>query len=97
MISTCDYCLYLFFFSSRRRHTILQGDWSSDVCSSDLPSCKGATPCPRPASRAERHTFPTHLAAPAHAFVGIDDGRAPGRFLPWTGHHKKSEIGRAHV
>src|ERR1039457_314743 len=24
------------FFSSRRRHTRLQGDWSSDVCSSDL-------------------------------------------------------------
>src|SRR5205807_7449785 len=22
----------LFFFSSRRRHTRLQGDWSSDVC-----------------------------------------------------------------
>src|SRR5688500_20020231 len=31
--------LYLyFFFSSRRRHTRLQGDWSSDVCSSDLTS-----------------------------------------------------------
>src|SRR5205807_7815950 len=34
------YSLYLsffcFFFSSRRRHTRLQGDWSSDVCSSDL-------------------------------------------------------------
>src|SRR5256885_3880045 len=30
--------LYLFFFSSRRRHTRLQGDWSSDVCSSDLPA-----------------------------------------------------------
>src|SRR5256885_2009015 len=26
----------LIFFSRRRRHTILQGDWSSDVCSSDL-------------------------------------------------------------
>src|ERR1019366_9791713 len=25
------------FFSSRRRHTILVSDWSSDVCSSDLP------------------------------------------------------------
>src|SRR5205807_4999045 len=24
------------FSSSRRRHTRLQGDWSSDVCSSDL-------------------------------------------------------------
>src|SRR5688572_33490669 len=25
-----------FFFSSRRRHTIFDCDWSSDVCSSDL-------------------------------------------------------------
>src|SRR2546426_6783335 len=29
--------VFFFFFSSRRRHTRLQGDWSSDVCSSDLP------------------------------------------------------------
>src|SRR5256885_2468120 len=28
--------MIFFFFSSRRRHTRLQGDWSSDVCSSDL-------------------------------------------------------------
>src|SRR5256885_1673808 len=28
--------ILFFFFSSRRRHTRLQGDWSSDVCSSDL-------------------------------------------------------------
>src|SRR5205807_4519587 len=27
---------FFFFFSSRRRHTRLQGDWSSDVCCSDL-------------------------------------------------------------
>src|SRR5437867_4990193 len=27
---------YGFFFSSRRRHTRSYGDWSSDVCSSDL-------------------------------------------------------------
>src|SRR2546422_2985812 len=27
-----------FFFSSRRRHTRCSRDWSSDVCSSDLPS-----------------------------------------------------------
>src|SRR5205807_8433586 len=32
----------LFFFSSRRRHTRLQGDWSSDVCSSDLIPPAGA-------------------------------------------------------
>src|SRR5437867_4201103 len=28
--------LHVFFFSSRRRHTRSYGDWSSDVCSSDL-------------------------------------------------------------
>src|SRR5690348_17714444 len=27
---------HFFFFSSRRRHTRWTGDWSSDVCSSDL-------------------------------------------------------------
>src|SRR2546426_3588682 len=37
-----------FFFSSRRRHTRLQGDWSSDVCSSDLqyPEEEKATAIP---------------------------------------------------
>src|SRR6266571_6181220 len=30
--------LLCFFFSSRRRHTRLTCDWSSDVCSSDLNS-----------------------------------------------------------
>src|SRR2546427_6868162 len=28
--------MFLFFFSSRRRHTRFDCDWSSDVCSSDL-------------------------------------------------------------
>src|SRR5437899_864396 len=28
--------IWLFFFSSRRRHTRCLSDWSSDVCSSDL-------------------------------------------------------------
>src|SRR3989454_8643025 len=34
-----DVIVFIFFFSSRRRHTRLQGDWSSDVCSSDLVEC----------------------------------------------------------
>src|SRR5215467_14894716 len=36
-------CIVVFFFSSRRRHTRLQGDWSSDVCSSDLEGAGRAT------------------------------------------------------
>src|SRR6266568_1003210 len=34
-------CLF-FFFSSRRRHTSWNCDWSSDVCSSDLRDPAGA-------------------------------------------------------
>src|SRR5437762_6151166 len=30
------FLFFFFFFSSRRRHTRYIGDWSSDVCSSDL-------------------------------------------------------------
>src|SRR2546427_10118765 len=30
--------MLFFFFSSRRRHTRFDCDWSSDVCSSDLPA-----------------------------------------------------------
>src|SRR6266581_2354867 len=30
------FVVFFFFFSSRRRHTRWTGDWSSDVCSSDL-------------------------------------------------------------
>src|SRR2546430_9549109 len=44
LIKLVDMVIYsiqvLFFFSSRRRHTIFDCDWSSDVCSSDL----GGTP-----------------------------------------------------
>src|SRR5439155_18742198 len=32
----------IFFFSSRRRHTRWPRDWSSDVCSSDLNTARGA-------------------------------------------------------
>src|SRR6266487_2632571 len=39
--------MLVFFFSSRRRHTRWTGDWSSDVCSSDL------TPTATPGSVAD--------------------------------------------
>src|SRR5207237_7525121 len=36
--------IFVFFFSSRRRHTRFKCDWSSDVCSSDLRATKMAMP-----------------------------------------------------
>src|SRR5690606_39453566 len=63
---------FFFFFSSRRRHTRFSRDWSSDVCSSDLPRRGG---CQRLAQLvALRGTRPNrHRASLA----------APGRKPSW--------------
>src|SRR6266516_2332140 len=42
MSSCWEAILMVFFCSSRRRHTRSYGDWSSDVCSSDLRVAGGA-------------------------------------------------------
>src|SRR5690242_21464914 len=58
------FVFFFFFFSSRRRHTRLTCDWSSDVCSSDLPSR------PRRGSRcrrARRSSTAPHRRAPARS------------------------------
>src|SRR5262249_58426555 len=39
--------MVVFFFSSRRRHTRLVSDWSSDVCSSDLVDLRVVRGLPR--------------------------------------------------
>src|SRR6478672_13442620 len=45
--------IVFFFFSSRRRHTRSDRDWSSDVCSSDLPTA-AASRCARARSGRRR-------------------------------------------
>src|SRR5256886_17245822 len=46
------------FFSSRRRHTRFDCDWSSDVCSSDLAFRSYDYDDPRPEPAVERVTMP---------------------------------------
>src|SRR5699024_11814442 len=63
------FIFYFFFFSSRRRHTRSKRDWSSDVCSSDLPIslCVIA----RPLNRMEAFTLSPFLRnlRPFRSFV----------------------------
>src|SRR3989454_3683762 len=63
---------FLFFFSSRRRHTRLQGDWSSDVCSSDLTMPIGI---PRSVTPAACDAWLTALAR--HGRLGLAEVLAP--------------------
>src|SRR5437764_6914006 len=46
---------FFFFFSSRRRHTRYIGDWSSDVCSSDLTIFHGSTAADHAAEHDAEH------------------------------------------
>src|SRR5205807_176968 len=71
-----------FFFPSRRRHTRLQGDWSSDVCSSDLPAAgpggpiaSGSMTTVRPEHVTTAAVPPRDLAAALRGagLTGVDD------------------------
>src|SRR5581483_11070147 len=63
--------IFFFFFSSRRRHTRYWRDWSSDVCSSDLPRVRvGHQPAESP-----------HLGILPRAGNGRGGCRSLGRLL----------------
>src|SRR5438067_1247742 len=76
--------MIVFFFSSRRRHTRSKRDWSSDVCSSDLPRPRGRRG--RDEHRAGGHHRGAHGDEGAR---GIDHHRpvSPGR--------ARADVGRA--
>src|SRR5437763_1630461 len=59
--------LRVFFFTSRRRHTRYIGDWSSDVCSSDL---RVRIPCRIPGGQGIRHGILTRLGGQGNAVAG---------------------------
>src|SRR5437867_6018332 len=86
-----DYFLFVvfFFFSSRRRHTRSYGDWSSDVCSSDLGvvralarrARRGSAVAPRPGERQEPPASPpgARIAAGQPRASRTAQARAGGR------------------
>src|SRR5205814_5652038 len=57
---------FFFFFSSRRRHTRCLSDWSSDVCSSDLPALLDALEALGVSLRWDRSDAATRLGPPVH-------------------------------
>src|SRR5688500_20092807 len=94
--------LFLFFFSSRRRHTRLQGDWSSDVCSSDLVATGWLNVTEsRPTRRkVMKQVEPMrglwHRAAQLHGLLFVERS---SRRIPWRSEErrvgKESRTGRA--
>src|SRR5256885_3972650 len=73
-----------FFFSSRRRHTRLQGDWSSDVCSSDLMDGVGFLSEAMELHPLAKRALLTAYADTSAAIDAINEARVHYYFMkPW--------------
>src|SRR5256886_13113266 len=82
------------FFSSRRRHTRFDCDWSSDVCSSDLRRCGPRAGWPRPGGGWRAAAGPP--APPSWWAAGPCRCRRCARRTPRPGRAaRRREIGRA--
>src|SRR5690625_7409361 len=75
--------IFIFFFSSRRRHTRWPRDWSSDVCSSDLTY--GQAPSYGQVSPAPSYGAPS----PSPGY-----GQAPASPAPWSPAQGSPGMGR---
>src|SRR2546429_3526030 len=71
-----------FFFSSRRRHTRCSRDWSSDVCSSDLPRSTAAMVARRRLERGVKLNHPEAVALITDFVLeGARDGRTVAELM----------------
>src|SRR5690625_216898 len=66
-----------FFFSSRRRHTRWPRDWSSDVCSSDLPGVGPEHSYLKTTNRAQYHAVSGSEALEAFQVLSETEGIIP--------------------
>src|SRR5437870_13282585 len=88
--------LFLFFFSSRRRHTRWPRDWSSDVCSSDLagqasaaiPEGNPRDAPPQPAPR------PAALRPPTYIALAVPDTDELATAFAWPVRSEERRVGK---
>src|SRR5205085_5430981 len=84
--------VFVFFFSSRRRHTRFDCDWSSDVCSSDLPTGEGAVIAMKEALTDAKLTPRDIHYINAHGTgTRENDGNETGAIKQVFGEHSRSE------
>src|SRR5699024_11782957 len=82
-----------FFFSSRRRHTRSKRDWSSDVCSSDLQTCRRDL---RRAGKLSGDIRKRHASEGGFIFPGINprNSAAHGPHAGPQGDHVKEAVAK---
>src|SRR2546427_7061990 len=74
--------MFVFFFSSRRRHTRFDCDWSSDVCSSDLETPAYGLWTSVVSAPLIESTFMNHAIAAPQAFSRVQNEMLVGASAP---------------
>src|SRR5437660_8343261 len=81
--------IFVFFFSSRRRHTRWPRDWSSDVCSSDLTTSQVAAMAAAPVAK---ESMASRLRRASAAVNNVSHaGTAKSRTRNWPPAETRSE------
>src|SRR6266568_8133122 len=89
---------FIFFFSSRRRHTRWNCDWSSDVCSSDLlgaGTADGRVALQQVRFRpryAEQKLVDLEIEVRDRGVVEIDPGKRPIREVSYAEHEGRKAV-----
>src|SRR5256886_7656578 len=96
---TCMMCVRSgaadFFFSSRRRHTRFDCDWSSDVCSSDLWFSKQAKQAMDKAVDAVKREFSTVRTGKATtSLLDLVRVEAYGNLMPLNQRSEERRVGK---
>src|SRR5690606_40427235 len=88
-------CVIVFFFSSRRRHTRFSRDWSSDVCSSDLPWHFDASGLSTDGSTRSWNVLDTELAPGGNCLsIGKGTRSGNGHFPTGSGRSEERRVGK---
>src|SRR5207248_7520385 len=74
--------VFFFFFSSRRRHTRSYGDWSSDVCSSDLVTLSIAASSIESVAASGMRITPTRSCSTCKGMTIMPDARSAANECP---------------
>src|SRR5690348_17534270 len=85
------FVVVFFFFSSRRRHTRWTGDWSSDVCSSDLITRSHKSPASfRPSYKTSFGHFNFTRSSPSNS-AAASRTASPASSGTWCGERRSEE------
>src|SRR3989338_2921244 len=94
MSISVTYLLFFFIFSSRRRHTRWNCDWSSDVCSSDLRPCNALDKYLNPTVRKLQHP---HNHPDCSGLIEVFWLRFFIRYIPLCCQKDQAFLGKRHI